>query len=940
MNTQLSCRLTFLLLLGSLFLTQKIKAQTLNESLIKEDPVKLTKDARNDGDIVRGAILFHQGNINCVKCHRPTSEADRIGPDLSNMGPDVTDQHIIESILQPSKVIKKEYVASSILMLDGRVFTGTILSQNDASIVIRDAQDTTKKFTLARGDIEAIEPSNISTMPANLVDELKNRKQFLDLLRYVIDIHERGPATDKVVTKQQVQRELSVELTGLVAIEELNCAACHENDLVATSIESKAAPDLNWSAANVNPDYLKSFIVSPSAQKTGSTMPDLLGGLDGPEKETAATALTHFLLSKSDKRYQHEPIDSSAIDNGFTLFHEVGCVACHSPRNPSAQELNLPDSVPLGDLKNKYNVTSLVNFLEDPLAVRRSGHMPNMKLQHREAIDISNYLLQKSTDDSEAWQVDEALVKEGRVLFQQHNCANCHNGVVQAEDPAEVALSRQQPMSKLDVTRGCLAEDRQGTPNFHLSPQRREAIQTTLKTEWSNLSDTQQIDLTVTAFRCLACHDRDRLGGVAADRDVHFKTGNLNLGDQGRIPPTLSGVGAKLQTKWMRDVLVNGRSIRPYIKTRMPQFGEGNIGHIVELFDSVDQLGETEFATFEDRKVVRKTGLQLAGNKGLNCVACHTYKYKLSDTMPAVDLTEMAERLHKDWFYQYMRNPQTFSPNTVMPSFWPGGVAIRSDLEGDTDDQIEALWQYLLDGRQAGTPSGVVRKPLEIKVSEEAEMLRRSYPGIGKRGIGVGYPGGLNLAFDAEQMRLGMVWKGRFVDPGGVWTGQGSGRVRPMGQTINFPTGPELDSADEPWEVDQGRPPAHRFRGYELDKARRPTFQYQFEEVAVKDFFEVIQDESSDAKRLRRTISLTAKQETSGLRFRIAGYSKEQTKSGDLQIRKTDDGRYLVGQRMAVQVRSKQKVDLLEQETGQVLQVELNVPANQTVRLVLEYDWD
>ena len=59
-------------------------------------------------------------------------------------------------------------------------------------------------------------------------------------------------------------------------------------------------------------------------------------------------------------------------------------------------------------------------------------------------------------------------------------------------------------------------------------------------------------------------------------------------------------------------------------------------------------------------------------------------------------------------------------------------------------------------------------------------MLRRSYPGIGKRGIGVGYPGGVNLAFDAEQMRLAMIWKGKFLDPGGVWTGQGHGTARPM----------------------------------------------------------------------------------------------------------------------------------------------------------------
>ena len=170
----------------------------------------------------------------------------------------------------------------------------------------------------------------------------------------------------------------------------------------------------------------------------------------------------------------------------------------------------------------------------------------------------------------------------------------------------------------------------------------------------------------------------------------------------------------------MRDVLVNRRSIRPYMKTRMPQFGEGNIGHLVELFGANDRLPETKFATFDDQKAMREKGHLLAGSKGLNCVACHTYQYKTSDTMPAVDLTEMTDRLRKDWFYQYMLAPQSFSLNTVMPSFWPGGKAIRKDVEGDPEDQIEALWQYLIDGRQARAPSGVVREPLEIVVIDEA----------------------------------------------------------------------------------------------------------------------------------------------------------------------------------------------------------------------------
>ena len=70
----------------------------------------------------------------------------------------------------------------------------------------------------------------------------------------------------------------------------------------------------------------------------------------------------------------------------------------------------------------------------------------------------------------------------------------------------------------------------------------------------------------------------------------------------------------------MRDVMVNGRSVRPYMKTRMPQYGEPNIGRLIELFQSTDQLPETKFAMtksamFTDQKKMREQGLHLAGNK-------------------------------------------------------------------------------------------------------------------------------------------------------------------------------------------------------------------------------------------------------------------------------------------------------------------------------------
>jgi hypothetical protein len=263
-----------------------------------------------------------------------------------------------------------------------------------------------------------------------------------------------------------------------------------------------------------------------------------------------------------------------------------------------------------------------------------------------------------------------------------------------------------------------------------------------------------------------------------------------------------------------------------------------------------------------------------------------------------------------------------------MPSFWPGGVAIRKDLQGDAPYQIEALWQYLIDGRQAGTPRGVVREPLEIVVTDTPQMLRRKYPGIGKRGIGIGYPGGVNLAFDAEQMRLGLLWKGKFADPAGVWLGQGSGNVRPMGRPVTLPTGPELDDADQPWVVDDGRPPRHQFKGYRLDADRRPTLLYRFDNVDVNDFFfPVVQGEDGEVL-LRRELTFRAAEDRDRLLFRIG------------QAEKIDDakeGWYSLGPDLKVRLVTSQKPERVDWQDIQRLQVPLTMGAGQPERLILEY---
>ena len=131
--------------------------------------------------------------------------------------------------------------------------------------------------------------------------------------------------------------------------------------------------------------------------------------------------------------------------------------------------------------------------------------------------------------------------------------------------------------------------------------------------------------------------------------------------------------------------------------------------------------------------------------------------------------------------------------------------------------------------------------PILPQVDGEAVMYRNFISGAGVRGIGVGYPQGVNLAFDANQVRLALLWQGAFMDGGRHWTGRGQGFQGPAGYAkLSFPEGPPLaflQSPDDTWpQAKTGRSEGYRFLGYERDKQRRPAFLYEFSGVKVRDF--------------------------------------------------------------------------------------------------------
>jgi putative heme-binding domain-containing protein len=117
----------------------------------------------------------------CLKCHRFAGSGAPIGPDLSHVGRRYDARMILESILEPSRVMDPKYRHTIYVLEDGRVVTGRPIGvQRDEIVVETDPQRHTT-VTVARQEITEGLPSQTSPMPTGLVDVL-TAEELLDLL--------------------------------------------------------------------------------------------------------------------------------------------------------------------------------------------------------------------------------------------------------------------------------------------------------------------------------------------------------------------------------------------------------------------------------------------------------------------------------------------------------------------------------------------------------------------------------------------------------------------------------------------------------------------------------------------------------------------------------------------------------------------------------------
>ncbi len=136
-------------------------------------------------------MFFKTDGVQCKTCHRIAGQGKQVGPDLSGVGKTLSRVQILDSILQPSRKIEPKWLTYVVETVQGRVFTGLLVSKDDKQLVLRDAKDTL--ITIAADDVDVLAAQQKSLMPDLLLRDMTAR-QVADLTAFLASL--KTPAAD------------------------------------------------------------------------------------------------------------------------------------------------------------------------------------------------------------------------------------------------------------------------------------------------------------------------------------------------------------------------------------------------------------------------------------------------------------------------------------------------------------------------------------------------------------------------------------------------------------------------------------------------------------------------------------------------------------------------------------------------------------------------
>lgn len=492
----------------------------------------------------------------------------------------------------------------------------------------------------------------------------------------------------------------------------------------------------------------------------------------------SADLAAHLVSLKEGSAPKPRKANEVSIGKGGELFGTMGCVFCH----PSG-------SMPA--MGSKYTLAPLTEYLLEK-------HRPSMLLDEEDATALAAYLT-RPTDPKMEGVAPAGDQGRGAQWMVSLHCAGCHQG----GEKARPLASLRGTQCKVVSTAWTEAE-KQNAGAFLRSAiaPKSPAPVFTLRNE-------------IERHQCLRCHK------------------------PGTEAPELVGVGEKLKTSWIGQVLWGKKRIRHGRELRMPHYDEAQMRPVALALAKAEGLAPGDGPappSFTDAE--RDAGMGLLGTnskkKGMACIGCHDWGVRKALGEEGPQLQNAAERLRFDWYERWMRNPARILSGTSMPNYF-GAMPLER-----AKPRIHSLWAAMDWGAKAPIPDGFLVSDLEVTseakpiVGSEPVVVRWDMPGATPAAIAVGLPGGLSYCFDAGQSRLLYAWRGGFLDMTGTLLRKTDAKkLTPTAGLV----GTVFWRAGEDHPVLVGldkRTPQRRFKGYRLVNGV-PEFRYLLDEMDVRE---------------------------------------------------------------------------------------------------------
>lgn len=160
----------------------EVKPRNVVRTWTADDLLPLMQNLSLDRSAEEGREAFTVAK--CVDCHRYANDGRAVGPDLTTVAYKLGARELIESLIEPSKVVSDQYQSVIVELTNGEIHTGLLVRKGKAQGVVSITPSSGPSVDFPMDLVHNVTPSPVSLMPTGLLNTL-TEAEILDLLSYL-----------------------------------------------------------------------------------------------------------------------------------------------------------------------------------------------------------------------------------------------------------------------------------------------------------------------------------------------------------------------------------------------------------------------------------------------------------------------------------------------------------------------------------------------------------------------------------------------------------------------------------------------------------------------------------------------------------------------------------------------------------------------------------